>query len=201
MTILTTSTLAISGKLVFITKYTIEILPVIILLFSLGVKNRLDKTLFIIFVAIILLSTITPYYPAKKIRTEGHNLVGNTLNRIETDKIIFTYYEPTRFLRYLDKDVEMISINKNNRFEYLDTPKNILEKVNKKQKVTIVFLDSVSFIPPHLIKISQERKVPEMFITFSIIRNELTKELETNYSDHIITKIGDWTIVTSTKLR
>jgi hypothetical protein len=40
-----------------------------------------------------------------------------------------------------------------------------------------------------------------MFITFSIIKNELIKELEANYSNHIINRTGDWIIITSTKLR
>ena len=134
-------------------------------------------------------------------RTEGNNLVGEVLNKTNTDKIIFTYYEPTRFLRYLDKDVEMLHIRNVNRFDYIRRPANILNNTKENQKVSVVFLDSVSFIPPHLIKEAQDKNIPEMFITFSIIKNELIKELEANYSNHIINRTGDWTIITSTKLR
>ena len=200
-TILVATLLAIAGKLVFITKYTIEILPIIILLFSLGIKNKADKILLIIFIIITLSSIFTPYYPVLKMRTEGHKLVTNILNNAKTDKIIFTYYEPSRFFRYLDKEVPMQHISKSNRFEFLDSPTKILNSVRKNETVSIVFLNSVSFIPPEHIEEAKQNKIPEMFITFSIIKNELIKELEKNYNNHTVEKSGDWIIITSTKLR
>ena len=84
----------------------------------------------------------------------------------------------------------MLHINKTNRFEYKNNPAKILKNTKKYQKVSVVFLDSVSFIPQNLINEAKMKNIPEMFITFSNIKNELIKELETNYTDHIINKAG-----------
>ena len=200
-TLLITALLAISGKIVFITKYTIEILPILILLFSLGIKNRLGVFILSTFVAFQLVSIFTPYYPAKTLRNEGHKLVSDVLNKTNSTQIVFTYYDSNRFKKYLTTDAECLHISKINRFEYIEAPELILEKIPQNANISIVFLDSVSFIPKILIEEAKSRQVPEMFITFSIIRNKLVEKLQADYTDIKINKSGSWTVINAKKLK
>lgn len=199
--ILIVAILALCGKLVFITKYTIEILPIIILLISLGIKNSIGNSIISAFIAFQLFAIFTPYYPAKIYRFEGHKLVADILNNTKSDNIVFTYYEPNRFYKYLNTNAETTHISKINRFEYLDAPERILKNINIGKRVSVVFLDSVSFIPPNSIENAKNNETPEMFISFSIIRNALIKELDKSYGDFDIKKQGSWTVITATKLR
>lgn len=199
--VLITATLSISGKLVFITKYTIEILPILILIIGLGIKGRIGAVLLSTFIAFQLFAIFTPFYPAKTFRSEGHKLVGEIINSTKQDYIIFTYYEPNRFTRYLNTDAKMSHISKINRFEFIDTPEKILKDIHKGERVSVVFLDSVSFIPENWIENAKQRNLPEMFITFSIIRNALTKELNSQYTDFEVKKDGSWTVISATKLK
>ncbi len=200
-TVFVTAVLALSGKIVFITKYTMEIFPILILLFALGIKGKLGNILLSVFVTVHLFAIFTPYYPAKIFRTEGHKLVADVLNTKNPDKILFTYYEPNRFLRYLKTDAEMNSINKTVRFRYLEHPKEMLSNINKNERVSIVFLDSVSFIPPESIEVAKQNNLPEMFVTFSSIKALLIKILNDNYTDFDVQKKGSWTVITATKLK
>lgn len=199
--ILTTALLATCGILVFITKYTIEILPILILLFSLGIKNKTGTLTLSIFVAFQLFAIFTPYYPAKTFRNEGHKLVADMLNEIKPEKVIYTYYDANRFKKYLNTDSESLYISKINRFDYIEYPEKILDAIQKGEVIAIVFLDSVSFIPDFWIEDAKIKHVPEMFITFSIVRNKLTKAIEENYTDINIKKNGSWTIIRGTKFR
>lgn len=200
-TILFIALLALCGKLVFITKYTIEILPIIILLFSLGIKGSIGQIILSTFIAFQLFAIFTPYYPTKIYRSEGHKLVANILNKTNSDNIVFTYYEPNRFYKYLNTNAKMTYISKINRFEYLDAPERILKNINIGKRVSVVFLDSVSFIPPNSIENAKNNKIPEMFISFSIIRNALIKELDKNFGNFNIEKQGSWTVITARRLR
>lgn len=200
-TILITSILATTGKLVFITKYTIEIFPILILLFALGIQNRISNVLFTCFITIHLFSIFTPYYPTYKIRTEGHKLVGDILNTTNTNITIFTYYDSTRFMRYIKNDINTISISKTNRTDYLQNPNKYLSKIKKGDTISVVFLNSVSFIPENWIKEAQQRQLPEMFITFSKIRHSLINEINNNYTNVEIKKSGSWTILTAKKFK
>ena len=191
--------LAITGKVMFITKYLTEILPVLILLMVLGLEKRRFNILLYIFILIQLFSVFTPYYPTKLFRSEGHKIVGDILNFTKPDKILFTYYAPDRFYRYWNKDAEAYHISKINRFDYVKNPANILADTKKGEKVSIVFLDSVSFIPPYAIDIAKSNNIPEMFITFSEIKNKLFKELEDNYKDYDVKSLGSWTVITAVK--
>lgn len=200
-TIFVTAVLALNGKIVFITKYTIEILPILILLFALGIKGRLGKFLLLIFVGVHIFAIFTPNYPAKIFRSEGHKLVADVLNTKNPDKIIFTYYEPNRFLRYLETDAKMSSVDKTTRFWYLDNPNEMLSNINKSERVSVVFLDSVSFIPPESIDVAKQNNLPEMFVTFSTLKDILIKNLNDNYTDFDVQKTGSWTVITATKLK
>ncbi len=203
LVILTTSVLAITGKIVFITKYTIEVLPILILLLSLGIKNKFDTILLFSFMYIQLFSIFTPFYSTKNIRVEGHKLVTDILNNIESDRIIFTYYEPNRFFRYLNSQYtsKLDHISKSNRMEYINNPSRILNNIKKGEQVSVVFLDSVSFIKKDLIEIAQAKDIPEMFITFSIIRNSLEDEVLKNFNNIKYYQNGSWIVINAIKLK
>ena len=199
LTVTAMGILAATGTVMFITKYMIEILPVLILLMVLGLEKLRLNTLIYIFILIQLISVFTIYYPAKLFRSEGHKIAGDILNFTKPDKVLFTYYAPDRFYRYWNKDAEAYHISKINRFEYIKNPAKILTSVQKGEKVSIVFLDSVSFIPPYAIDIAKSTGVPEMFITFSEIKNKLLEELVDNYKDYDVKALGSWTIITAVK--
>lgn len=199
LTLFAMSLLGATGKIVFITKYSIEILPAIILLIASGFENRI--LLISAFILFHIGAVFTPFYTAKIMRLEGNKLLGDILNNVKTDTILYTYYEPDRFTRYYKETKPSIYISKLNRFEYVENPSQILNGIKKGERVTVVFLDSVSFIPPSGIEIAKENKVPEMFITFSQIRNSLIQTLNDNYRDFDIQKSGYWTVITGTKVK
>ncbi len=190
-----------SGKLVFITKYLTEILPVIILAISLGFdgNNKLKQLILYAFVFINIIAVFFPVYPAKIFRIEGNRLPAVILNVQQPDRIIFTYYAPDRFERYLNTNAKLEYISKINRFDYIDNLKKILNDIKSGENVSIVFLDSVSFIPENRIEEAETRNFPEMFITFSKIRHLLEIYVESNFNDVFITKSGSWTILYGTK--
>ena len=198
-TIFITMILAISGIIVFITKYTIEILPILILLFTFGLEGKLENYLLSIFIIFHILTIFTPYYPAKIFREEGHRLVADILNKTNPDKIIYTYYEPNRFDRYLKINPKTDHISKINRFDYINTPINIKKDLKSGEIVSVVFLDSVSFIPEDKIEIAKKQGIPEMFITFSSIRYNLIKELSSGFTEYDVQKKGSWIIITARK--
>ena len=80
-------------------------------------------------------------------------------------------------------------------------PSKILEDVKIGERVSVVFLDSVSFVPENMIEEAKSRNLPEMFITFSIIKNSLVKELNDNYKDFDVKRNGSWTVITATRFR
>lgn len=199
--IFVTGLLALSGKLVFITKYTIEILPILILLFSLGIKDKFDNVILVMFLIIQLSAVFMPFYSTKVFRGEGNKLVSDILNNTKQDVILFNYYEPNRFYRYLNTNSRLYSIHKSNRFEYKDKPATILNDVRIGERVSIVFLNSVSFVPENLLNKPEINNIPEMFITFSTIKHNLIKEFDKNYKDYKIQDSGSWTVVSGTKFK
>lgn len=119
---------AISGKLVFTTKYSIEIYPILIYLASKGaleINNKILKnSLIIIFCLINALYLILSPVSAPKIkRAEGHKIVADMLTRANIKKgdiILLTYYDYDRFKKYFDfSDYQVVSINKGNFNYYL----------------------------------------------------------------------------------
>ena len=134
-------------------------------------------------------------------RTEGHKIVCDILNKQEPDKIVYTYYSKDRFARYLDEDVPSFWIDKTMRFVYLECPADILNEICIGERVSVVFLDSVSFVPDNMIEEAKNCNLPEMFVTFSIIKNALVKELNDNYKDFDVKKNGDWTVITATRFK
>lgn len=200
-TILIMSIFALSGNVIFITKYLIEILPILILLFALGVTSKIDNIVFVAYVLILLFSILTVYYPANLFRSEGHNLVCEVLNKVQPENVLFTYYSPDRFERYINIESKMNHISKINRFVNLEHPENVLSNIKKGETLSVVFLDSVSFVPESMINSSEVKRFPEMFVTFSTIRHKLIKYLEANYKDFSVYKNGSWTVVTGTRFK
>ena len=204
-TVVVLAVAAAAGKLVFITKYSIEILPIFILLMSLGFE-KMKKTgtvLLTVFVLFHIMSFFTPYYVTKLPRSEGHRIVGEILNRQEADNIVFTYYEPDRFYRYANlSGKNTYFISKINRFEYLENPSLILKKVPIGESVSVVFLDSVSFFDENFVTQNQNNpKIPEMFLTFSKIKNSLIRTLNDDFTDFEVAKLGSWTIIKARRFR
>lgn len=194
------SILAISGKLVFITKYAIEILPILILTIVLGFE-QLKKTgviLFALFVSFHLAAFFTPHYVTKVLRAEGHRIPAQILNSFNPDSIVFTYYEPQRFVRYIDLNGKNVyHISKSNRF---DNPVAILGNIKPNSTVAVVFLDSVSFFDEEFVaKNKGNPNIPEMFLTFSRIKNSLIRTLNHDYKDFRLAKIGEWTVICARK--
>ena len=198
-TIITMIVLALTGKIVFITKYSIEILPVLILLLSIGFEKKTILTA--TFILFHLIAVFTPYYTAKLFRFEGHKLVGDIINTVEPDKIIYTYYEPDRFSRYINKEKPNFYISKRNRIFFINDVSECFKIVNPGERVSVIFLDSVSFIPPNMIEQAEKTEIPEMFITFSKIKYLLIKELNNNFKDLDIKQSGSWTVITGTKVK
>lgn len=200
--ILFMSILATNNIIVFITKYAIEILPVFILLISIGFsKNKTMQVLCTIFILLNVFTIFTPFYPTKEPRIEGHKIVGDVLSQKNPDKVLYTYYDENRFLKYLPQKIESKHISKINRFEYLENSGRILDFVEKGETVSVVFLESVSFIPPNLLEESSQRNLPEMFITFSKIKHNLITKLEKDYTDFEIEQKGSWLIITAKKFK
>ena len=205
LTIIVMSILAAAGKLVFITKYSIEILPVLILIIASGF-TRLKKTglvLLIIFISIHLCAFFSPYYATKIKRSEGNRIPAEIVKARKPDTIIFTYYEPDRFERYIDlTPFKTAYISKINRFEYREKPEEILKDIKIGETVSIILLDSVSFFNEDIVKANARNpKIPEMFLTFSHIKNCLIKELDKKYTDFKADKIGSWTVITAKRYK
>lgn len=119
---------SISGKLVFITKYSIEIYPILIYLACYGIqtinKKWVKNSVIVIYCLLSVWYLIRSPQSAPKIRrAEGHKIVADLLNNSELkngDIILLQYYDKNRFLKYFDfSDYYVISINKGNFYKYL----------------------------------------------------------------------------------
>ena len=197
--ILIMSSLALSGEIVFITKYSIEILPILILFMANGFAKLKQQGLILltIFVLLLLSSYFTPFNVTKLKRTEGHKIVGDILNYQNPQNIIFTYYEPNRFSRYTDFDnKKLYYISKSNRVLYMSNPAQILSEIPVGETVSVVFLDSVSFFDEkYLQKNKDNPSIPEMFVTFSNIKNSIVKRMNTDFKEFKVNRGGAWTVI------
>lgn len=119
---------SISGKLVFITKYSIEIYPILIYLACYGIqtvnKKWVKNSVIVIYCLLSVWYLIRSPQSAPKIRrAEGHKIVADLLNNSELkngDIILLQYYDKNRFLKYFDfSDYYVVSINKGNFYKYL----------------------------------------------------------------------------------
>ena len=124
---------AIFGKLVFITKYSIEIYPILIYLACHGIStidNKiLRRSLITIYCAISLgYIILAPYSAPKMHRAEGNKIPIDMLNQLEleeNDIILFEYYPANRFAKYFDfSDYRVVEIDKGSFPRYLSANTN-----------------------------------------------------------------------------
>ncbi len=117
---------SVCGKLVLITKYTVEIYPAFILITMFGfcsLKNySFKKFLSVSFFGLILFYTfVSDFAPQKLKRPEGHKLPANLITEAKlhkNDKILLLYYDKERFGKYLNlSDYFIDSVTKYN-FQY-----------------------------------------------------------------------------------
>ena len=216
---------SILGKLVFITKYSIEIYPILILLVAVGFnsfsKYHLGKFLFILWMLPNLLFIPNEKYATKINRAEGHKIVADLLNDAEikpNDTVVLTYYNSDRFDKYIDMSkYNVFSINKANIRRYYNLPEdklypdednftalenNLNKRVvkNYKNNVYIVFLDSLEiFTPQQIGKILNTEelieKVPSNYLLFSGVKNALIKTGSKKYKYRSFMKKGSWTVL------
>lgn len=166
--------MSILGKLVFITKYSIEIYPILILLMSIGLlefKKTLGTFLIASFCFLNLFYVIfSPVSAPKLHRSEGHKIVANLLKNADLkdgDLILLNYYPKDRFEKYFNfSKYKIVSINKGNFSEYLGVnskeefkkidkkyfdkqfDKNVLKQIKPNSKISIVVLNDVAIYSP-----------------------------------------------------
>jgi len=201
---------SMSGKLVFITKYSIEIYPTLILLMGFGLlelKNIFSRRFLIFlfcFISVFYLLT-NPFSAPKMPRNEGHALVAQLLKNANLNKgdfIILNYYPQDKFEKYFNfSGYNVVSINK-----YFDK-KLKLEIVNKlkhNQKVTVIILNSVAIYSPvqmqSLVMDENEyKKAPFLFLVFSHLKNEEMQEFLKDLQISRFEQKGSWAAITFTK--
>lgn len=116
-----------SGKFIFLTKYNIEVYPILIYLamFGLMMINRksLKISLLIIFFVLNLSILFTKTFQEHFYKSESNKLVAELLEHAQLKKgdvILFTYYPRERFSKYFDySDFEIREVHKGNFFYYL----------------------------------------------------------------------------------
>lgn len=119
---------AISGKLVFITKYSVEIYPVLIFLAAFGAASINNKflrysliTIFCLLHAVYLIAS--PISAPKIKRAQGHAIVAELLHKAglkKDDIILLEYYPQARFEKYMDfSNYKVISVDKGNFASYM----------------------------------------------------------------------------------
>ena len=135
---------SVSGKLVFITKYSIEIYPILIYLACFGAssidKKALKYSLITLYCAISLWYIIqAPYSAPKMRRPEGHKIVAELLKNSEIKKndiILIQYYAKERFSKYFDfSNYRVVSINKGNFPSYLSAGHNYKEILSEGKNI------------------------------------------------------------------
>lgn len=176
---------SMSGKLVFVTKYTIEIYPILIALVAFGLlkfQQNWRYGLIFIFCFLNMFYLIKGHFSAPRLhRSEGHKIVAELINNAQIhkgDMILLTYYTPDRFEKYFDfKGYKALSISKGNVNEYLgvNSKENfkkfdekifadkfnneVVNRLEKGQKLVVVTLSDVSRYSPeqmHLITTNEK---------------------------------------------
>lgn len=172
--ILTLILMAISGKLLFITKYSIEIYPILIMIMAYGLlefKKGWKYSLIFLFCFLNLFYVLVDKNSAPKMhRSEGHKIVANLLKNAQLNKgdfILVNYYPKDRFEKYFDfTEYNVISINKGNFPNYLGVQtkdelkkadnkyfdkkfnEEVISKIKPNQKLAVVVLRDVALYSP-----------------------------------------------------
>lgn len=174
--------LALTGKLLFITKYSMEVYPVLILLACSGLselKPKWSNVLIFLFCSLSLFYLLRNPQSAPRIRrSEGHKIVADLLKNSDLkkgDMILINYYPIDRFEKYFNfNNYQVISFNKGNFKDYLGIESNqdfkninnkffakkfqneILNNLKSGQKLAIVILNDVSIYSPVQMKLIEE---------------------------------------------
>lgn len=162
--VITLAITAAMGKLVFITKYSIEIYPILLYLLAFGActmeHKKIANVIVAAFCAINLTYLITSPVSAPKLpRLQGHKIVADLLNKAEpkdNDFIILEYYPQTRFERYFDfSKYNVISIDKGSFPSYMKPDKKYSDIVkNGKEEYRDIFKgDKAAYLDYKLIDI------------------------------------------------
>lgn len=220
--------LAIFGKLVFLSKYLMEIYPIFILIMAYGLLEFSKKWRYALIFSFCFLNLFylisNPNSAPKLHRPEGHKIVADLLNNAELNKddiILINYYPKDRFEKYFNFDkYRVFSFNKGSFRDYveIDTKtrqpdnkyfdekfkKNIIDLLKPSQKIAVVILNSVTiYSPTQLQEISKDektyKKTPFFFYVFSYLKNETLKECLSNLQILRIEQKGNWTVATFVK--
>ena len=111
-TFLTVLVAALFGKIIFLTKYLIELYPILILLVAVGWSTMKLKGLKIslatIFSVLTLFYIVVSYTsPVRLTRLEGQRLAVSALKNMgvkNSDRVLYLYYPPSRFEKYTKED-------------------------------------------------------------------------------------------------
>lgn len=209
---------AITGKMVFVTKYSIEIYPILILLSCFGLlefnKNWRYVLIFLFCFLNLFYIFISPVGAPKIRRNEGHKLVAVLLKNAKLQKddfILLNYYPQKRFEKYFDfSGYRVLSINKGNYQKYLDEKFNtrfeeeLLSKLKHNQKLVILTLTDVAMYSPMQIRFLKENKkeynkVPYLFYVFSDLRNQEMKICLKTLQISRFEQKGSWSLATFIK--
>lgn len=210
--------MAISGKLLFVTKYSLEVYPTLILLMCFGIlefKRELRYFLIFSFCFLNLFYILINTNSAPKMhRSEGHKIVANLIKNAKLNKgdfIILNYYPQNRFEKYFNFDkYRVISVNKGNFTEYSPEKFNkrfneeIMSKIKPGQKVALVILNDVAVYSPMQLSVLKEnpdeyKNAPIVFMAFSQIRNSFFEAGLKKLQISRIEEKGSWTVVTFVK--
>lgn len=132
--------MSLAGKLVFITKYSVEIYPILIAVMGFGLLEfKKGWRYFLIFLFCFLnlyYILMSPNSAPKMHRWEGHKIVAELLKNAdlnEGDTILLNYYPQNRFEKYFNfNKYNVVSINKGTFAQYLGIDEKKLLKTGDK---------------------------------------------------------------------
>lgn len=174
---------AIFGKLVFITKYSIEIYPILLFLAAFGACSFERKKIANCFIAIFCAISLTylfisPTSAPKIPRLQGHRLVANLLNQAKPnsgDIIILEYYSKERYEKYYDfSKYQVMSIDKANFPQYFIPDRDVSEIfTNGKELLKEIFTEKKGSYLDYVLRDSILSKVKEGQNVFVIVPNSV----------------------------
>ncbi|MBE7705208.1 MAG: hypothetical protein E7Z90_05280 [Cyanobacteria bacterium SIG29] len=199
---LTLIVLSILGKLILVTKYSIELYPILIVATAFGlstIKNIKTKNITISFLILINLLYLcySPSSVMKIKRTEGHKIAIDLINNSKlkaNDYILLTYYDIDRFDRYFNnqKNLNIYSISKFN-FNYFMFDEPNYHKLLKTGKIDykneLISKENVilnNYIDTQILsKLKKNQRIGYLFLnTVSFIDEEKLSEISTNDKEY-----------------
>ena len=78
----------------------------------------------------------------------------------------------------------------------MSNPAQILSEIPVGETVSVVFLDSVSFFDEKYLQENKDNPMlPEMFVTFSNVKNLMIKRMNTDFKEFKVARGGAWTVI------